>query len=123
MQQEILGLVNTERAAAGCGALTLNAQLNTAATAHSEDMAANNYFDHTGLDGSAPWDRARAAGYGSSFIGENIAQGYRSADAVMNGWMNSSGHRANILNCGYNHLGVGLSSQGNYWTQLFGGGR
>ena len=121
-QQLILELVNTERAANGCGAVTLNSQLNNAATAHSEDMSSNDYFDHTGLNGSKPWDRAKAAGYGSSFIGENIAQGYGSADSVMDGWMNSPGHRANILNCGYNHLGVGLSNQGNYWTQLFGGG-
>jgi len=122
VQQQILNLVNAERARVNCGALTLNGQLNTAAAGHSEDMAANGYFSHTGLDGSQPWDRARAAGYGSSSIGENIAQGYGSVEAVMNGWMNSSGHRANILNCGYQHLGVGLSSQGNYWTQLFGGG-
>ena len=122
VQQQILNLVNNERANAGCGALTLNSQLNAAADAHSEDMYVNNYFDHTGLDGSKPWDRAARAGYGSSFIGENIAAGYGSAEAVMNGWMNSSGHRANILNCSYNHLGVGLSSGGNYWTQLFGGG-
>ncbi len=122
VQQQILNLVNAERANAGCGALTLNGPLNNAADAHSEDMYVNNYFDHTGLDGSKPWDRAARAGYGSSFIGENIAAGYGSAEAVMNGWMNSSGHRANILNCSYNHLGVGHSSGGNYWTQLFGGG-
>ncbi|MCP3988851.1 MAG: CAP domain-containing protein [Actinomycetia bacterium] len=122
VEQQILNLVNVERSSAGCGALTLNTQLNNAADAHSEDMAINDYFDHTGLDGSKPWDRASAAGYQNSFIGENIAYGYRSSEAVMNGWMNSSGHRANILNCRYNHLGVGVSSQGNYWTQLFGGG-
>lgn len=120
--QQVLALTNSERARAGCGPLSLNGQLNSAALAHSEDMRANNYFDHTGLNGSKPWDRAAAAGYGSSTIGENIAAGYRTADSVMNGWMNSPGHRANILNCSYNHLGVGLSSQGNYWTQLFGGG-
>ncbi len=121
LHQQILTLVNEERAAAGCAALSLDGSLTAAATAHSLDMAAQGYFSHTGLDGSQPWDRARAAGYGSSGIGENIAAGYGSAEAVMSGWMNSSGHRANILNCGYRHLGVGYAAQGNHWTQLFGG--
>ncbi|MGF1596082.1 MAG: CAP domain-containing protein [Acidimicrobiales bacterium] len=119
-QQQILDLANVERGAAGCGPLSLDTRLSAAAQAHSDDMGAQNYFSHTGLDGSQPGDRARAAGYSGSSIGENIAQGYRSPEAVMTGWMNSSGHRANILNCGHRHLGVGHSANGNYWTQLFG---
>lgn len=123
-QQAILALVNAERSNAGCGALTLQPQLNAAADAHSQDMADQVYFDHTGLDGSRPWDRAARAGYGGGFIGENIAQGYGTEASVMDGWMNSPGHRANILNCGYTHLGVGYASgqRPHYWTQLFGAG-
>ncbi|MEM8922033.1 MAG: CAP domain-containing protein [Actinomycetota bacterium] len=128
VQQQVLAITNQERAAAGCPALTLNAQLNTAADAHSEDMLVNDYFDHTDLRGGAPWDRAAAAGYQGRGIGENIALGYADAADVMNGWMNSPGHRANILNCSYQELGVGYarndSSSGGfrqiYWTQLFG---
>ena len=118
-EQQVLNLVNAERANAGCGAVSLNGQLNAAALAHSQDMSANGYFSHTGLNGSQPWDRAEAAGYSYRSIGENIAQGYGSAEAVMNGWMNSSGHRANILNCDFTEMGIGRAS-GNYWTQLFG---
>ena len=84
-------------------------------------MAAQGYFSHTGLDGSSPGDRARAAGFSGGGIGENIAAGYGSPEAVMAGWMNSSGHRANILNCGYRLLGVGYAAQGNHWTQMFAG--
>jgi len=122
VQQQILDSTNAERAKAGCGALTLHPQLNAAADAHSEDMSAQNYFSHTGLNGSKPWDRSADAGYAGRSIAENIAAGYGSVEQVMTGWMNSSGHKANILNCGYSHLGVGYSAQGNYWTQLFGSG-
>ena len=115
-------MVNWERASAGCGPLTLDSRLSAAAYAHSRDMADNNYFSHTGRNGSQPWDRARAAGYDGSSYGENIAAGYASAETVMNGWMNSSGHRANILRCGYEHMGLGFEASGNHWTQLFGAG-
>lgn len=121
IHQQILKLVNDERTKAGCAALTLDGSLTAAATAHSLDMATQGYFSHTGLNGSNPGDRARAAGYNGGGIGENIAAGYGSAEAVMAGWMNSSGHRANILNCGYRVLGVGYAAQGNHWTQMFGG--
>jgi uncharacterized protein YkwD len=119
-EQQVLGLVNSERANAGCGPVSLNGQLNAAALGHSQDMSANGYFSHTGLNGSQPWDRAVAAGYSYRSIGENIAQGYGSASAVMQGWMNSSGHRANILNCSFTEMGLGLTGQDSYWTQLFG---
>jgi uncharacterized protein YkwD len=85
-------------------------------------MAAHNHMSHTGSDGSSPWQRAKRAGYDDA-MGENVAYGYRSPTAVMNGWMNSAGHRANILNCSARALGVGLAySRGGdpYWTQLFG---
>ena len=121
---EVLSLVNTERAKAGCGAVQNNSLLHNAARGHSSDMAANNYFSHTSQDGRTFADRIRAAGYTGSAIAENIAWGQSTPQAVMTSWMNSSGHRANILNCRYNALGVGLaySSDGRpYWTQDFGG--
>ncbi len=129
VQQEVLALTNAERAAAGCGALTLDPALNAAADGHSEDMAVNDYFSHTDRNGNGPGVRARAAGYPGGAVGENIAVGYRSAASVVQGWMDSPGHRANILNCRYTHLGVGYAegpsaSRGYaplYWTQVFGG--
>lgn len=123
-ESEVLSLVNTERAKAGCGAVQNNSQLHNAARGHSADMAANNYFSHTSQDGRTFADRIRAAGYTGPAIAENIAWGQSTPQAVMTAWMNSSGHRANILNCRYNALGVGLaySSDGRpYWTQDFGG--
>lgn len=90
-------------------------------------MAARGYFDHTSPEGEGPGTRVAEAGYSGRGWGENIAQGYGSAQAVVDGWMNSPGHRANILNCDFNELGVGYaegSSRGNvpgiYWTQVFG---
>jgi uncharacterized protein YkwD len=79
-------------------------------------------MSHDGSNGSTPWDRSKAAGYDNA-IGENVAMGYRDAASVMDGWMNSPGHRANILNCSAKAIGVGLAkaSDGSpYWTQLFG---
>lgn len=120
--QQILDLVNAERVAAGCGALTADARLDAAAQGHAEDMKANGYFSHTSLDGRSMSDRISAAGYRFTAAGENIAQGYGNAQSVMQGWMNSSGHKANILNCSYRHLGVGYveGSGGPWWVQNFG---
>lgn len=122
MAREVLSLVNTERARAGCPAAHWDTRLAEAARLHSVDMAARDYFSHTSLDGRSPWDRIRAQGYqyGSA---ENIAAGQRSAAAVMSAWMNSSGHRANILACANVAMGVGVArggSYGIYWTQDFG---
>ncbi|MGW2144763.1 CAP domain-containing protein [Nonomuraea bangladeshensis] len=122
-ENEVVRLVNAERAKAGCGALTHNAQLRAAAFGHSDDMAKRNYFDHDSKDGRSFMDRIRAAGFtGGSAWAENIAKGQTSPASVMQSWMNSSGHRANILNCRYNLIGVGVarSPQGTvYWTQDF----
>ncbi len=128
IQQEILALTNAERAAVGCPALSLQPNLNAAADGHAEDMARNDYFSHTDLNGGGPGDRAQAAGYQYRGVGENIAVGQTSAAQVMNGWMNSQGHRENILNCNWTHLGVGYAeggaTNGNYrpiyWAQVFG---
>lgn len=118
---QVLSLVNAERAKAGCGPLTANATLARAAQAHSDDMAARDFFDHTNPDGADPGDRVTASGYPWSTYGENIAMGQRTPEQVMEAWMNSPGHRANILNCDFKELGVGIHDGGGpYWTQVFG---
>ncbi|MET8414078.1 CAP domain-containing protein, partial [Streptomyces sp. NPDC005195] len=119
---QVVALVNQERATAGCGPLTEDAQLEKAAQAHSDDMAARNFFEHTNPDGADPGQRITAAGYRWSTYGENIAQGQQTPEAVMESWMNSPGHRANILNCAFKNIGVGVhkGSGGPWWTQDFG---
>ncbi|MQY38689.1 hypothetical protein SRB17_67020 [Streptomyces sp. RB17] len=119
----VVQLVNAERAKVGCHPLTVNAELTKAAQAHSADMAAHQNMSHTGSDGSSPGDRITRAGYSWSAYGENVAYGYATPEQVMNGWMNSPGHRANILNCSYKEIGVGLAQPGSYWTQDFGTAR
>ncbi|MCX4671927.1 sigma-70 family RNA polymerase sigma factor [Streptomyces sp. NBC_01381] len=119
---QVIALVNTERSKAGCGPVTSNSKLATAATNHSADMAARDYFDHTSPDGKDPGDRITAAGYRWSTYGENIARGQQTPASVMDSWMNSEGHKANILNCSFKELGVGIhnGSGGPWWTQAFG---
>ncbi|MFD9288050.1 CAP domain-containing protein [Streptomyces sp. NPDC060030] len=120
-QAAVLTLVNQERAKVGCSPVTTSASLTALAQDFSEDMAARDFFGHTDPDGATPWDRAAAAGV-QGLGGENIARGQADAQAVMDAWMNSDGHRANILNCDYRTLGVGvhLGSGGPWWTQDFG---
>ncbi|WP_131774098.1 CAP domain-containing protein, partial [Protofrankia symbiont of Coriaria myrtifolia] len=94
-----------------------------AAQRHSEDMAANSYMDHVSLDGRTMTDRATASGYRYRMLGENVAAGQNSPAEVMDGWMNSPGHRRNILNGEFTQIGVGYArggSYGIYWTQVFG---
>ncbi|MDF3147614.1 CAP domain-containing protein, partial [Streptomyces sp. T21Q-yed] len=119
---QVVALVNKERADAGCGPLTEDPQLNQAALGHSEDMDARDFFDHTNPDGADPGQRITAAGYTWSTYGENIAQGQQTPEAVMDSWMNSPGHRANILNCSFKDIGVGIheGAGGPWWTQNFG---
>ncbi|WP_333773739.1 CAP domain-containing protein [Streptomyces sp. IBSBF 3136] len=119
----IVALVNAERAKVGCSALTLNPTLTKVAQAHSQDMAAHQNMSHTGSDGSSPGDRITGAGYDWSTYGENVAYGYGTPEAVMAGWMSSPGHRANILNCAFKEIGVGLAQPNSYWTQDFGTAR
>ncbi|WP_406145698.1 CAP domain-containing protein [Streptomyces sp. NBC_01012] len=120
-QAAVLDLVNQERAKVGCSPVTRSSSLTALAQDFSEDMAARDFFGHTDPDGATPWDRAEAAGV-EGLGGENIARGQADAQAVMDAWMNSEGHRANILNCDYKTLGVGvhLGSGGPWWTQDFG---
>ncbi|MFJ3921861.1 CAP domain-containing protein [Streptomyces sp. NPDC090022] len=120
---EVVALVNKERAKAGCSALTVNAKLTAAAQGHSQDMAAHSTMSHTGSDGSDPGRRITRAGYTWSTYGENVAYGYSSPEQVMTGWMNSPGHRQNILNCSFKEIGVGLAQPNSYWTQAFAAAR
>ncbi|MFG2644683.1 CAP domain-containing protein [Streptomyces sp. NPDC048370] len=120
-EAEVVRLVNEERAKVGCSAVRSDAALANLAGAFSQDMAERGFFDHTDPDGDTPWERARQAGV-TGMGGENIARGQVDAAAVMESWMNSDGHRANILNCDYTTLGVGVhfADGGPWWTQDFG---
>jgi uncharacterized protein YkwD len=123
-ENEVLRLTNAARVDEGCSALRMDSKLRTAARRHSNDMARFGYMSHTGRDGSGPAQRIRAAGYQiTGAWAENIARGYPTPAAVMDGWLNSAGHRANILNCSLRAIGVGaVRSTGGrvYWTQDFG---
>lgn len=108
-EEAVFDLVNQERAIHDLHLLSWDERLFAAARAHSEDMAENGYFSHTSLDGRSPGDRLLEAGYLWNIYGENIAYGYPTPESVMNAWMNSPGHRANILNSSFCDLGVGLA--------------
>ncbi len=117
---EILALENAAREKAGCGALSMNGQLTAAAQAHSEDMAKNNFFSHTGSDGSSIAQRVEKAGFSPSIpTEENIHQGGSTSQEVFDSWMGSGPHKAAILNCKWKQTGLAGAS-GNLWTQLFG---
>ncbi|HYT10159.1 MAG TPA: CAP domain-containing protein, partial [Mycobacteriales bacterium] len=118
-EAEVTRLTNVERTKAGCGALRVDPRLTAAAEAHSKDMVDRDYFSHTSPDGEGPGDRAEAAGY-PRWSGENIAAGYPTPEAVVQGWMSSAGHRANILNCESKATGVGYDPRKDMWTQMFG---
>jgi uncharacterized protein YkwD len=122
LEAEVVTIVNTERAKAGCPALTADDRLIAAARGHSADMAARGYFSHTTPEGVEFATRITSAGYRWSGAGENIAKGQRTPADVMTSWMNSAGHKANILNCGFKNIGVGVAAdaQGSLvWTQEF----
>ena len=126
-EQEVVLLVNQERATRQISPLVLDDRLLAAAQGHALDMATNNFMSHTGSDGSSARERIVSAGYPGPSWGENVAGGFSTPTAVVNAWMNSSGHRANILNSGFEHIGVGWAYQagttyGNYQAQSFGGG-
>ena len=118
-EAEVTRLVNLERAKAGCGPVRTDDRLTAAARGHSRDMVDRDYFSHTSPEGKGPGDRAAAAGY-PRWSGENIAAGYPTPEAVVRGWMDSPGHRANILNCQSKATGVGYDARENMWTQMFG---
>ena len=120
---QVLSITNAERAKVGCKALKTDTDLTTAAQGHSADMAKNDYFSHDSQDGRSPFDRMKNAGYSFSAAAENIAMGQLTPSDVMTAWMNSAGHKANILNCTYTQIGIGIAKDKNgapYWTQDFG---
>ena len=122
--QQMLSLVNAERVAAGCAAVRLDTRLSAAATKHSQDMATRNFFSHTGSDGSNFVTRIQRAGYPRP-RSENIAAGNTAVAATFRQWMNSAGHRRNILDCTAKDMGLGVATNPGsrfrtYWTQVFG---
>ncbi len=112
-------LVNQARAKNGLSPLVLDAALSRVAQAKARDMHDNGYFAHESPSYGTPFEMMRSFGITYKTAGENIAMGYQTAESVMNGWMNSEGHRANILKASFTTLGVGYVADGNYWVQMF----
>ena len=121
-EAQVADLVNKERAAQGLPALKYNAELSKVAEAKAADLRDKNYFSHTSPTYGSPFDMMKSFGIRYTAAGENIAKGYTTPAAVMNGWMNSPGHKANILNSSFTEIGVGYVSGDNgagYWVQMF----
>ncbi len=118
-EQEVIRLVNEIRTKNGLKALTYDWELGRVARYKSQDMHDNKYFSHTSPTYGSPFQMMKNFGIYYRSAGENIAKGQSSPQSVVNAWMNSSGHRANILNSSYTHIGVGYVANGNYWTQMF----
>jgi uncharacterized YkwD family protein len=115
----VLDLTNQERAKIGVPALNLDVELSKVAREKSRDMQAKGYFDHNSPTYGSPFDMMKKFGVSYRTAGENIAMGQQSPQEVVTAWMNSEGHRKNILNANYTHIGIGHVAQGNYWTQMF----
>lgn len=118
-EKEVVRLVNVERRRAGLSELSYDWQLSRVARYKSEDMRKNNYFSHKSPTYGSPFQMMKSFGISYRSAGENIAKGQASPQAVVNAWMSSSGHRANILNASFTHIGVGYVADGRYWTQMF----
>lgn len=118
-EEEVVRLVNIERAKNGLSALETDWQLSRVARYKSQDMKDKNYFSHTSPTYGTPFQMMKSFGISYRYAGENIAKGQRTPQEVVTAWMNSSGHRANILNANYKKIGVGYVASGNYWTQMF----
>ncbi|MBE7013558.1 MAG: SafA/ExsA family spore coat assembly protein [Ruminococcaceae bacterium] len=118
-EAEVIRLVNEERKKEGLSPLAHNWELSRVARYKSQDMKDKKYFSHQSPTYGSPFEMMKAFGISYRSAGENIAKGQRTPQAVFNSWMNSSGHRANILNANYTHIGVGYVKDGNYWTQMF----
>ncbi|MBQ9805774.1 MAG: SafA/ExsA family spore coat assembly protein [Clostridia bacterium] len=118
-EQEVIRLVNEIRVQNGLKPLTYDWELSRVARYKSQDMKDNRYFSHTSPVYGSPFQMMKSFGISYRSAGENIAKGQRTPQAVVDAWMNSSGHRANILNTSYTHIGVGYVASGNYWTQMF----
>ena len=118
-EKEVVRLVNEKRMQNGLTALSEDWELSRVARIKSQDMKDNRYFSHTSPVYGTPFQMMKNFGLSYRSAGENIAQGQRTPEEVVNAWMNSSGHRANILNASYTHIGVGYVADGKYWTQMF----
>lgn len=118
-ENKVLELVNAERAKNNLPALTMDENVRKVARIKSSDMSKNKYFSHTSPTYGTPFEMLKKYGISYRAAAENIAQGYTSPEAVVKGWMNSSGHRANILSSKYTKIGIGYEASGNYWTQMF----
>ncbi|MCI2255305.1 SafA/ExsA family spore coat assembly protein [Domibacillus sp. PGB-M46] len=118
-EAEVIRLVNIERQNAGLKPLTQNWELSRVARIKSQDMMKNNYFAHNSPTYGTPFNMMKNFGITYKSAGENIAKGQTTPAAVMKAWMNSPGHRANILNSNFTQIGVGYEPSGNYWTQQF----
>ncbi len=118
-ESEVIRLVNEIRVQNGLKELSYDWELSRVARYKSQDMKDNNYFSHTSPVYGSPFQMMKSFGIRYSAAAENIAKGQRTPQAVVNSWMNSSGHRANILNSTYTKIGVGYVADGNYWTQMF----
>ena len=118
-ERQVVDLVNVQRARSGLQPLTLDADLCRFARVKSQDMHDNRYFDHNSPTYGSPFDMMRSFGITYASAGENIAMGYSTPEAVVSAWMNSDGHRANILSTKFALLGVGYVADGGYWTQWF----
>ncbi len=118
-EKKVVVLVNEIRKEYGLSELKLNTKLCAVARAKSQDMKDNNYFSHTSPTYGSPFDMMKSFGISYRTAGENIAMGYRTPEEVVDGWMNSEGHRANILNGSFKEIGMGHVANGNYWTQMF----
>lgn len=121
IEQQVLDLVNKERTANGLSTLILNVEVSKVAQMKSEDMRDKNYFSHTSPTYGSPFDMLKKFNVNYTYAGENIAKGQKTPEAVVNAWMNSEGHRANILNPNYTQMGIGYALKGStpYWTQMF----
>lgn len=118
-EAEVVRLVNAERAGYGLPPLTQDWQLSRVARYKSQDMRDNGYFSHTSPVYGSPFQMIKSFGISYRTAGENIAVGQRTPAAVVSAWMGSAGHRANILNSSFTHIGVGYVANGHYWTQMF----
>lgn len=119
IERQVVTLVNQARRQNGLNELTLNEELSNVARVKANDMANNKYFSHTSPTYGSPFDMMKKFGISYRTAGENIAMGQTTAQQVFDGWMNSEGHRANIMNSSFTQIGVGYSSNGHYWSQMF----
>lgn len=118
-EREVIRLINEQRAQNGLSPLRENWELSRVARFKSQDMADNRYFSHTSPTYGTPFQMMKNFGLSYRTAGENIAYGQRTPQAVVDAWMNSAGHRANILNASFTQIGVGYVAHGHYWTQMF----